>query len=150
MDRAGDLTAISGHLDMVIDAAIEYAVSTLAAGERFQPAASYESGGEVSRAFFLGFGNPDPVVEAREWVAALDDPAHAVVTYPGEVHYRTAGARKAVAEAIHKVLIRNVGSSREVGATVEDGTLVVSMQCAEAQSGTPGWPAIADVVTACL
>ena len=58
--------------------------------------------------------------------------------------------RKAVAEAIHKVLIRNVGSSQEVRAAVEDGTLVVSMQCAEAQSGTPGWPAIADVVTAFL
>jgi hypothetical protein len=28
--------------------------------------------------------------------------------------------------------------------------VVVSMQCSEAQGGTPGWPKIAEVVTAAL
>jgi hypothetical protein len=68
-----DLSPISDQLDLAIDLAIEYAISTLAAGERLQPAASYEAAGEVTRTFFLGIGNPDPLVEAREWVAAVDD-----------------------------------------------------------------------------
>jgi hypothetical protein len=58
--------------------------------------------------------------------------------------------RQAVAEKIHQIVIRNVGSRDQVGATVSDGTLTVSMNCAEAQAGTPGWPEIEKVVTASL
>ncbi len=58
--------------------------------------ASYEAAGEVTRPFFLGISNPDPVVEAREWVAAVDDLSYVVLTHPGEVHYKTTAARKAV------------------------------------------------------
>jgi hypothetical protein len=58
--------------------------------------------------------------------------------------------RQAVAEKIHEILIVNVGSSDQIGATVSDGVLTVSMRCADAQAGTPGWPEIERVVTASL
>jgi hypothetical protein len=58
--------------------------------------------------------------------------------------------RQAVAEKIHEIVIVNVGSSDQVGATVDNGVLTVSMNCAEAQAGTPGWPEIEKVVTASL
>jgi hypothetical protein len=121
MSDPEELTPISDRLDMVIDVAVDYAMSTLAAGERLQPAASYESNGEVTRAFFLGVGNPDPVVEAREWVAGLDHLAYVVITYPGEVHYRTAGAHKAVlAEAWETGMPRTVVIAKEYE-TLPDG-----------------------------
>jgi hypothetical protein len=111
---------------MVINVAIDYAVSTLAGGERLQPAASYEVGGEVARAFFLGVGNPDPVAEAREWVAGLDAPAYAVITYPGEVHYKVGPARQAVlAEAWEEGLELTVVIAQEYvpteGSTPDSG-----------------------------
>lgn len=90
------LTPISDNLDRVLDVALDYAMSMLAGGERLQPAASYESQGEVSRAFFLGLGNPDPVIEAKEWVASLPQASYAVITYPGEVHYKNSSTHKAI------------------------------------------------------
>jgi hypothetical protein len=81
------MTELSDRLDMTVDLSFEYAISTLAAGERLQPFASYEVAGEVTRAFFLGIADPDPVVEARQWVAGVDDLAYAVVVYPGELTY---------------------------------------------------------------
>jgi hypothetical protein len=112
-----ELYPISEQLDMAIDVAIDYAISTLAAGERLQPAASCEAAGEVIRAFFLGIGNPDPVLEAREWVAAVEDLSHVVLTYPGEVHYKTTGARKAVlAEAWERGMPATVVIAQEYDA----------------------------------
>jgi hypothetical protein len=108
------LTPISDRLDMVIDVAIDYAISTLAGGEGLQPAASYEADGEVSRVFFLGLGHPDAVVEAREWVAAQAGVSYAVVTYPGEVHYKTTGTRQAViAEAWEHGMAQTVVIAQE-------------------------------------
>jgi hypothetical protein len=80
---------------MSVDLSIEYAISMLAGGERLQPFASYEAAGEVTRAFFLGVGHPDPVVEARQWVAEVDDLAYAVIVYAGEITYT--GDRRQVA-----------------------------------------------------
>jgi len=67
MNADEELAPISDRLDMAIDLAFDYAISTLAAGELLQPAAPCVAAGEVTRASFLGIGNTDPVVEAREW-----------------------------------------------------------------------------------
>jgi hypothetical protein len=146
MSKAEDLTPISDRLDMAIDLAIDYAVATLAAGERLQPAASYESAGEVARAFFLGLGNPDPVVEAREWVAALSDVAYAVISYPGEVHYKTSAARQAVlAEAWEAGMAKTVVIAQEYevveGGDPEQGVPMVRPTGNQLEVGTtvPLW-----------
>jgi hypothetical protein len=83
----GELTELSERLDLAVDLSIDHAISTLAGGERLQPFASYEAAGEVTRAFFLGVGHEDPVVEARQWVAEVDELAYAVIVYPGELTY---------------------------------------------------------------
>jgi hypothetical protein len=99
---------------MAIDGALAYAISTLAGGERLQPAASYMEGGEVTRAFFLGIANPDPVVEARQWLADLKDLQYVVLTYPGSVTYETGAVHKAVmAEAWERGMPRVVVIAQE-------------------------------------
>jgi hypothetical protein len=146
MSDTEDLTPISDRLDMVIDVAIDYAISTLAGGERLQPAASYESHGEVTRAFFMGVGHPDPVVEAREWVAGLDDLAYVVLTYAGEVHYRTTEPRKAIlAEAWEAGMARTVVIAQEYepvqGGDPEAGTPLLGPTGLQLEVGTtdPLW-----------
>jgi len=144
MSDSDDLTPISDRLDMVIDVAVDYAMSTLAGGERLQPAASYESNGEVTRAFFMGVGHPDPVVEARAWVASLGHVAYAVLTYAGEVHYRTTGVRKAVlAEAWEAGMARAVVIAQEYEAGAEDGAPLVRPVGLQLEVGTtaPLWGA---------
>jgi hypothetical protein len=58
--------------------------------------------------------------------------------------------RQAVAESVHRIVIRNVPAADKVGATFAGGTLTVAMLCAEGASGTPGWPEIEKVVSANL
>jgi hypothetical protein len=91
-----EVTELSERLDMTVDLSIDHAISTLAGGERLQPFASYEAGGEVTRAFFLGVGHPDPVLEAREWVADVGDLAYVVIVYPGELTYTGDRRRQAI------------------------------------------------------
>jgi hypothetical protein len=148
MSTDEELSPVSDRLDVAIDLAIEYAISTLAAGERLQPAASYEAAGEVTRAFFLGIGNPDPVVEAREWVAAVSDLSYVVVTYLGEVHYKTTEARKAVlAEAWELGMPATVVIAQEyepvLGARSSEGSPLVRANGNQLEVGTtpPLWHA---------
>ncbi len=79
------MTELSERLDLSVDISLEYALATLAGGERLQPFASYEAAGEVTRAIFLGIGHPDPVEEARIWVAEIADLTYVVIVYPGEI-----------------------------------------------------------------
>jgi hypothetical protein len=94
-DGDDNTTELSPQLDLAVDLSIEYAVSTLAGGERLQPFASYEAAGEVTRAFFLGVGHPDPVQEARLWIAEVENLTFAAIVYPGELT-NTAGRRPVI------------------------------------------------------
>jgi hypothetical protein len=94
----------------------------------------------------MGIGDPDPVVEARAWVASLGHVAYAVLTYAGEVHYRTTGARKAVlAEAWEPGMARAVVIAREYepvpGADSEAGAPLVRPIGLQLEVGTtaPAW-----------
>ncbi len=94
-DGDDNTTELSPQLDLAVDLSIEYAVSTLAGGERLQPFASYEAAGEVTRAFFLGVGHPDPVQEARLRIAEVENLTYAAIVDPGELT-DTAGGRRPV------------------------------------------------------
>jgi hypothetical protein len=58
--------------------------------------------------------------------------------------------REAAAEAVHRVVIKNVKADSEVGATFEAGTLTMAIHCAEGSTGGPGVAAAAKIITAGL
>ena len=59
-------------------------------------------------------------------------------SYALESVCKDALGREAVAERIHRIVIKNVSSDDQINVVMEDDTLAVAMRCTESQSGQTG------------
>jgi hypothetical protein len=53
--------------------------------------------------------------------------------------------REAVAEKLHKIVVKNVSSDDQITTTMTGDTLTVSMRCTEGQSGQSGGAGVSDI-----